>query len=143
MANRIELYDRPNTISWQPGFDAGNGTLRQMISGNDGATWSLSANFGGTAPAAGSAIANVRQPSTPGDPNSEDMWVYYVGSNNAIWQWKWAGGHWVNSQVTAAGEVAPGSGLSVPATSPGQTLDTVSVCAPPVRPFWPTQPVHM
>ena len=28
MANRVEAFDRPSTISWQPGQDAGDGTLR-------------------------------------------------------------------------------------------------------------------
>jgi uncharacterized protein YndB with AHSA1/START domain len=28
MANRLQKFDRPSTISWEPGYDAGDGTLR-------------------------------------------------------------------------------------------------------------------
>jgi hypothetical protein len=27
MHNRVELFDPPHTIAWQPGYDAGNGSL--------------------------------------------------------------------------------------------------------------------
>ena len=27
MANEVQLFDRPRTISWKPGYDAGDGTL--------------------------------------------------------------------------------------------------------------------
>ncbi len=84
-----------------------SGDLEQVISDNDGASWSLSANFGTSS---GSSIANVREPSNSGS-HSEDMWVYYVNSSGALWQERWEGGKWINSQVTT--EVAANSGLSV------------------------------
>src|ERR671937_489330 len=28
MANRVQVFDPPSTISWEPGYDAGDGTLR-------------------------------------------------------------------------------------------------------------------
>jgi hypothetical protein len=28
MANRVQLIDPPSTISWKPGYDAGDGTLQ-------------------------------------------------------------------------------------------------------------------
>ena len=28
MANRVQMFDPPSTISWEPGYDAGDGTLR-------------------------------------------------------------------------------------------------------------------
>jgi hypothetical protein len=28
MANRVQKFDPPSTISWEPGYDAGDGTLR-------------------------------------------------------------------------------------------------------------------
>src|SRR4051794_33478653 len=28
MANRVQVFDPPSTISWDPGYDAGDGTLR-------------------------------------------------------------------------------------------------------------------
>ena len=28
MANRVQLFDPPSAISWEPGYDAGDGTLR-------------------------------------------------------------------------------------------------------------------
>jgi hypothetical protein len=28
MANRVQVFDPPRTISWEPGYDAGDGTLR-------------------------------------------------------------------------------------------------------------------
>ena len=34
MANRVQVFDPPNTISWEPGYDAGDGTL-----GFGGWTW--------------------------------------------------------------------------------------------------------
>jgi hypothetical protein len=75
-----------------------SGTLEQVISNNDGATWALSSNFGTSS---GSSIANVREPSSEGDLNSENMWVYSVGSNGAISQWKKPNNaEWSNSNLS-------------------------------------------
>jgi hypothetical protein len=85
------------------------GNLEQVISNNDGVSWSLSANFG-VGVAAGSAIVNLREPSEAGNPNSEDMWVFYYGPNGAVWQEKWAGGAWVGSELREVEAAAASKG---------------------------------
>jgi hypothetical protein len=41
------------------------------------------------------------------DPISNEQWVYYRGSDSAIWQWYWNGATWSSYRV--GGEVAPGT----------------------------------
>jgi hypothetical protein len=85
------------------------GNLEQVISNNDGVSWSLSANFG-VGVLSGSAVVNVREPSEVGNPNSEDMWVFYYGPNGAVWQEKWASGGWVDSELREVEAASAGKG---------------------------------
>ena len=60
----------------------------------------------GHAAAPGTSPTVVRDPGSPGDPNSNYQWVYYQGSNGSIDYWQWAEGwtfHEISGHTARAG----------------------------------------
>ncbi len=87
-----------------------NGKIWEAVTNNNGETWPSNAMFGagaGESAAPGTSTANVR------DAATGEMWVYYTGADNAVWQWRWNNVSWTNSRVSATGTVAPGATPSV------------------------------
>jgi hypothetical protein len=100
------MYEAKTGTMWVH-FVNKEGTLDELWSGNNGETWPSLGHMGGVSAEVGSSPAGLRNAST------EYMWVFYVGSNGAIYQWRWNTKQWVQSKITNPGVAAPGTSPSV------------------------------
>jgi hypothetical protein len=121
-SNSSPSAQRASTGTIWSHFVGTNGAIWEAVSTNNGETWpslSMLGAGGGQPAAAGTSPVDVRETNTSSAGN---MWVYYVGTDNAIWQWRWDNTKWTNQRITSVGAVAPGTSPSVERNFSGTTM---------------------